>query len=234
MRSARGPMLLCVMMLCAAPLAAQTPQQDQFWPELDYYQRFSDHTRLFASAQWSLNGLPGQQDQQYAVAMDLFFAKRFLLADPRGAQALQEDRREWTQLRLGYKYAQALSTDSSSVTNRLFAEITFRDELWGFFAADRNGYDWRWVNGTYSNRYRNRLDLQHPASLSHYHFTPYSNCEWVYVVGRSGWNSVKCEIGAQLPVLPHVTTIPYFGLVNVWQGNPLYTRAFGLTLVASF
>ena len=42
------------------------------------------------------------------------------------------------------------------------------------------------------------------------------------------------EIPPQLPVLPHLTVIPYYGILNVWQSSPIDTQAFGLTLAASF
>jgi hypothetical protein len=236
MRRARGILTLSLALLCATALAAQsgTPSQSQFWPELDYYQRLSDHSRLFATAQWSLSGLPGQQDEQYGLAFDLFLARRPIVNNLLGAAALSQDRSEWTQLRLGYKYSQPTGTDSGQITNRLFAEATFRGEMLGLAAADRNGFDWRWIDGVYSNRYRNRVDLQRPVTISGYEITPYSNCEWAYVLGRSGWNSVKCEFGAQLPVLRHFSVIPYFGILNVWQVNPIDTQAFGLTVVASY
>ena len=227
---------MSLVMLCAATLAAQsgTPQQDQFWPELDYFQSLTDHSRLFATAQWSLNGLPGQQDEQYGISLDIMLRPRRLIANLLGAKALEDDRRETAQLRLGYKYAQTIQTDEPTITNRLFAEFTARGRLGSVLFADRNGFDWRWVSGVYSTRYRNRVEAQRPVPVGSYKFTPYSNCEWAYVLERSGWNSVKCEFGAQFPVLPHLTVSPYYGILNVWQSSPLDTRAFGLTLTASF
>jgi hypothetical protein len=227
-------MLLCVTMLCAATLAAQTPQQDQFWPELDYFQSLTAHTRLFVTAQWSLNGIPGQQDEQYGVSFDVMFRRPNFLPHVLGAKALDEDRGETVQLRLGYKWSQTIQTDDPSTTNRLFTEVTTRARIGSVLMADRNGFDWRWVSGGYSTRYRNRVEAQRPVKIDSYQLTPYSNCEWAYVLGRSGWSSVKCEFGAQFPVLPHLTVIPYYGILNVWQSNPLETQAFGLTLAASF
>lgn len=236
MRTKRGAVTLALTLLCAATLAAQssTPSQTQFWPELDYYQKLSEHSRLLALTKWSLDGLPGYQNEQYGVALDLFFARRGLVRGLIGAQALEQDRSEWSQLRLGYRYAQTIQTDSTQITNRLFVESTFRGHLWGLLAADRNGFDWRWVSGVYSNRYRNRVELQRPVEISGYQVTPYSNCEWFYVLGRSGWNSVRCEFGTQLPVARHFSAIPYYGILNVWQKKPSDTQAFGLTLVVSF
>jgi len=236
MRCAGGLSALCVTLLCAAPLAAQsgTPQQTQFWPEIDYFQRLNEYARLFASAQWSLQGLPGQQDEQYGLSFDFTYLRRFIPATLLGAHALEDDRREWAQLRVGYRYNETINVDTATITNRILTELTTRGNIRKVFVADRNGFDWRWIDGVYSTRYRNRVDAQIASSLWGYRLTPYSNCEWAYVLGRSGWSSVKCELGAELPVLVHVSVLPYFGILNTWQGNRVNTDAFGLTIVASF
>jgi len=234
MRRAHGAMAIGVTMLCATTLPAQTPQQDQFWPELDYFQALTAQTRLFINAQWSLNGLPGQQDEQYGISLDVMLRRPKFLPHVLGAKALEDDRGETVQLRLGYKWAQTIQTDEPSTTNRLFTELTTRARIGSVLMADRNGFDWRWVSGVYSTRYRNRVEAQRPVTIDAYQLTPYANCEWAYVLGRSGWSSVKCEFGAQFPVLPHLTVIPYYGFLNVWQSSAIDTQAFGLTLAASF
>jgi len=236
MPPARAWIALAALSLAAARVEAQSPvqHQDQFWPEADYYQKLTDRTRLFVLASYSFGGDAGQQDQQYGINYDVNVKRPTFFRDTLGAEALDDDRRQWLQLRFGYRYFETIESPEVTVQNRLLAELTIRGGVMGLLTADRNGFDWRWTNGVWSTRYRNRLDFQRPLTAGHYTFTPYSNVEVYYVLGRSGFNAVKWEFGAELPVAAHFTAIPYFGIQNTWGSSPVYTDAFGLTVVASF
>jgi len=116
----------------------------------------------------------------------------------------------------------------------LLVELTFRRNLWELFGADRNGIDFRWTNGEYSTRYRNRLMVERPVTTRGYEWTPYGDVEVAYVFTSNRWSSVKYEAGVQLPILRHWSVEVYGAVQDNWTSQPDKINALGLTLVASF
>jgi hypothetical protein len=235
---ARAVTALGVVLAFAARAIAQTAppadDQKQFWPELDLYQGLSPHSRLFGEALYTLGANDLSDHAQYDVDLDLFLKPRDLLADlRRGARSLVEERTEGLQLRVGYQYAQSIQAAGGYVQNLILAEATIRRTAWGILAADRNGFDWRWTNGEWSTRYRNRLQLQRSFRVRDYEITPYVNAQIYYTITSSEWSGVGYEAGVQFPVLRRFTVEPYFALQNSWGGSPSSTLAFGLKLVLS-
>jgi len=83
-------------------------------------------------------------------------------------------------------------------------------------ASDRHGVDWRWTDGVYSTRYRNRMYVEHPVGSQRYEATPYAAAEVFYVITGQYWSSVKYELGVQLPVVSHFTVELYLSRQNFW------------------
>lgn len=222
--------------LSIAPVAAPAQSsnaQEQFWPELDYYQHLSDRSRIFAQAIYHLAANNGLDNEQYGINLDLF-AKPHLL-DKRiwGARSVVEDRNIPLMLRLGYRYQENFNTSSLSIQNRLLVEGTIRREIWDLLAEDRNGFDWRWTNGVYSTRYRNRLQLQHSFDLQASDITPYANAEWTYTITDGRWTGVEAQVGAQFPVRKRLSAQLYLAQQNTWASSPTEIRALGLTVILS-
>ena len=226
--------------LCAiglAPLAApgqSSVVQDQFWPELDYYQRLSDQSRIFAQAIYHLAANNGLDTEQYGVNLDLFRKPTLVTKKIWGARSLAEDRNTPLLVRLGYRYQENFNTDSFSIQNRLLAEGTVRRYLVNILAEDRNGFDWRWTNGAYSTRYRNRLQLQHTFDLRRSELTPYTNAEWTYTITDKRWTGVEYQAGAQIPVRTHLSALLYLARQNTWGNSPTAVRALCLTVIVSY
>jgi hypothetical protein len=208
---------------------------DEFWPEVDFYQRLSDNARLMARASGVIGD--GQvSNQQYGLNLDLFLKPRPFQAYVLGAQSLVEDRHLLATLRLGYRYSTSPAEDGEPnvVQNRLLTELTLRYHLWSILATDRNGFDWRWTNGTYSTRYRNRLQLEHTATIGTYEVTPYASAEVIYLLSGGYWNQIRYRAGVQLPIVPHFSVQVYYGYDHVWHPNPANVDALGLTLIISY
>jgi hypothetical protein len=217
-----------------AQSAAPTGAEEQFWPELDVNYRLNEHARLLAQAIYDVGANDSLDNQQYGINLDLFLKATPLAERVFGAQSLVADRNYPLQLRLGYRYSESLNSDTVTVQNRLLAEATGRWRLWGMIAADRNGLDWRWTNGVYSTRYRNRLQIERPVGLRDYEFTPYANAEVYYVITNKEWSGVKYELGVQLPVVSHLSAELYGAYQLTWNSTAPKVDALGLILVTSF
>ena len=100
--------------------------------------------------------------------------------------------------------------------------------------TDRNRFEFRWVNGAYSTRYRNRILVERPVKTRGYEWTPYGDAEVAYTLSNDRWSYVKYEVGMQLPVLKHFTAEIYGGLQNSWTSESSRIYAFGITLVVSY
>ena len=229
--------LATVLLLGAHGVAAQTggnEDQKQFWPEVDYFQHLSEHTRLFTQVLASTGANNQFDNAQFGINFDTFLRPRPVLAYIKGAESLIQDRTQPALLRLGYRYSESLNSSGKDISNRLLAELSVRRNLWGGSLADRNSFDWRWTNGVWSTRYRNRVYYERPIEVRKYEFTPYADAEWYYTIQDDAWTAVKYEAGVQLPVRSHFTTEVYLGLQNSWGASPSSTVGFGLTLVFSY
>ena len=177
-------------------------------------------------------GANGYTDnQQYGLNIDLF-QRQPKFAEALGAATLVEDRYKPGFVRIGYRYSETVNSDTGyTVQNRLLAEFSVIRKYGGFVASDRNGFDWRWTNGDWSTRYRNRIYAEYNLEFRHYELTPYANAEWYYSLQSGTWSGVKTEIGVQTPVAEHFSTEVYFGRSVNWNSAPAYTNALGITLV---
>lgn len=225
------------LLLGVSGLVAQSggnADQEQFWPEVDYYQDLGKHNRLFTQVLASTGANNGFDNVQLGANFDTFLKARPLLGAIKGAESLIEDRLQPALLRIGYRYSESVNGAKPDYSNRILAEFSIRRNLFGGSISDRNGFDWRWTNGDWSTRYRNRVYFEHTADIRKYDFTPYANAEWFYSIQNNSWSSVKYEAGVQLPVKRHFTTEVYLGLQNTWGATPSSTVGYGLTLVFSY
>ena len=98
--------------------------------------------------------------------------------------AVKSDSPDPLLLRVGYRY---LPSTNGPTEHRGVVEATGRCPLKsGFLFSDRNRADFRFINGEFSWRYRNRLTAERTVSILSYHFTPYARGE-VYFVRPVAW-----------------------------------------------
>jgi hypothetical protein len=206
---------------------------DQWWPEVDYFDKISDHARFMLQALGAFGTNGSTDNQQYGLNFDFFERQPHSLARALGASTLVEDRYKPGFLRVGYRYSETVNSSDSGYTvqNRLLAEFSIIRKYGGFVVSDRNGFDWRWTNGDWSTRYRNRIYAEYTVELRSYEVTPYADAEWYYSLQNDNWSGVKTEFGVQLPVADHFTTEIYYGHMVNWNSAPTHTDALGITLV---
>jgi hypothetical protein len=99
----------------------------------------------------------------------------------------------------GYEYLHTIQNGSTKNENRIIGEVTPRILLAGLLFGDRNRTEFRWVNGAYDFRYRNKLVISRRFQTSAFRFTPYGSGELYYDRNHHSWNQSQYGFGVQFP-----------------------------------
>ena len=151
----------------------------------------------------------------------------------------------WTfhkNLSFATQYRHIISTpvpSRRSIEERVYVELTPRTDLRaGFVFSDRNRFDWRWINGALSKRYRNRLQLERPFALAfnghERQFTPYFYYEAYYDSRYKSLARHQIFGGARLPLAPHITFKGYYMRQLDGHARPGYLHVIGTFLQFDF
>jgi hypothetical protein len=110
---------------------------------------------------------------------------------------------------IGYRY---LPTPGHPPTNRIepLATVNFTLPKTRILLSDRNRADLDWQNGTFSWRYRNRVQFEKTLHIDAYHLSPYASVEFFYESLYGKWSDTAVYAGCLLPVGRHVEFSPYY------------------------
>jgi hypothetical protein len=135
-----------IRFFCCAGARAQSDGEtrEEFWPEIDVFIKLNAEFRILLLGTVSRareNSSPFGEppfDGQVGAHLDYIANKH-------------------VSFRIGYRYDTSLNGADPSKEHRLVTEQTFRKMLPArLLQSDRNRQDFRWINGDYSVRYRNR------------------------------------------------------------------------------
>jgi len=99
----------------------------------------------------------------------------------------------------GYEYLHTVQNRSKRNENRIIAEATSHLPLAQVLLSDRNRGEFRWVNGVYDFRYRNKLVIRSDLQAQAFRFTPYGSGELYYDRNHHSWNQNQYGFGVQFP-----------------------------------
>jgi len=115
-------------------------------------------------------------------------------------QDIDADKEHHLVFGAGYEYLHTIQNGSLKVENRIIAQVTPNYIIPGeFLITDRNRAEFRWVNGAYDFRYRNKLMLQRPLEVHNFTFTPYGSGELYHDRNHQSWNQNQYGGGIQFP-----------------------------------
>jgi|HubBroStandDraft_5_1064220.scaffolds.fasta_scaffold10064_3 hypothetical protein len=178
------------------PLSAQSTQ---FWPEIGTYVKLKPDLRFYFIAAQSRENR-NTTDAEIGPNIDFYLSPRARLKRFTIFQ-LDTSKSRPLLLRLGYRYIP--STDGPT-EHRIVTEATPRFPLKvGFLISDRNRIDFRFINGDFSWRYRNRLTAERTFSILGYHFIPYVRGEGFYDSNYEKWSRTTLGIGSTFPIRKH-------------------------------
>jgi len=115
-------------------------------------------------------------------------------------QDIDADKEHHLVFGAGYEYLHTRQNGGLKIENRIIAQVipnylTPGDTL----ITDRNRVEFRWVNGAYDVRYRNKLVVQHAFEVHNFQFAPYGSGELYYDRNHQSWNQNQYGGGIQFP-----------------------------------
>jgi hypothetical protein len=131
----------------------------------------------------------------------------------------------------GYQYSETIQSGSPSHEDRMIVQLTPQHRPGaGFFVADRNQVEFRWVNGKYSTRYRNQLTIERGFEALGVRFVPYAQGELFYDGQTHSWDENRYAFGVQFPYKRRFMLDNYYLRQNCTTCNPQHLNVLGLTL----
>lgn len=161
-------------------LAQESETKDEIWPEINVYVPVNEKVRLlFQVAVNKSRETRDSYEGNVMAAVDYFWQDRH-------------------SIRVGYRYGSSLGGNDPFREHRLITEESFRKKTkWQIELTDRNRQDWRWVDGDFSFRYRNRITAEKEFRLWGRPVTPYGSAEIFYDSRFSTFNRYRFQTGVQ-------------------------------------
>jgi hypothetical protein len=181
-------LFLFLMLIGTQPARAQEPTtRKEFWPEVDVYITVKPKVRLYLLGTVSKSVEDGE----------LFKAQSY---EAQFGAHVDYIPNEHLILRAGYRYGTAVgNNDDGFREHRLLTEQTLRKLIPGdFLVSDRNREDFRFINGDFSFRYRNRMTIEREVPVFKGRtITPYVSGEIFYDTRYGVWNRNRVAVGVQ-------------------------------------
>jgi hypothetical protein len=131
---------------------------------------------------------------------------------------------------LGFEYLWTDKEGNGTGEDRLVAVITPRHRPFGrWLLEDRNRLEFRWVDGDYSTRYRNRLTVERDLLVRNFRFTPYASAELFFNFASGTVDEGQYAAGIQVPVRRRFMVQAYY-LYQHSESAPDNVNVFGITL----
>jgi len=181
MSKLRASFLILLFVFISNSQAQQSAEtKREIWPEFDVFFPVRDQFRLMLSvgsekASESRDGL----EAQVSAYLDYFLKNR-------------------VTLRAGYRYGFSLDASEPFHEHRVSTDQSFHKPLpRDFVFSDRNRQEFRWVNGDFSLRFRNRVMLEKTFTINTRSVVPYSSTEIFYDSRFSTFNRLRVIAGAE-------------------------------------
>jgi hypothetical protein len=132
----------------------------------------------------------------------------------------------------GYEHSYTNNNGDTKTENRLFIQgvpqfFVPRADL---LLQDRSRIEFRWVDGSYSTRYRNKLTVERTLKLARFRVTPYASGELFYDGDHHSWNQNTYAFGAIFPYKKLLSLDTYFLRQNCTTCQAEHVNAVGVTL----
>lgn len=234
MRIRSGLWLLWILTTCHLLASGQeSVTRNESWPEVNVYVNIDPKVRLFLIGTASKSVEDGEilrgdaYEAQFGVHVD-YMPKNYL------------------SLRTGYRFGTSVGGHEDFKEHRVLAEQTLRKRLPSdVLLSDRNREDFRFINGDFSFRYRNRVTLEREFQISRRRMiSPYASAEAFFDTRYDVWNKTRFAFGAQLnltkgplkELMPRHQTLldVYYMRVHDTRSSTTYVNGLGIVLSLYF
>jgi hypothetical protein len=215
-----------LFVVAASVLADDT--QTELVPEVNVFVRLSDTTRLFLLANLTRNLTEDTTDGAVGVHLDMTLKPIFR----RQLHEADWERDKYLWVRIGYQYSENLvGEEGSSNENRGVLEATGRVPLpFEFWLVNRVHVDLRFIDGDYSQRYRERLGIEREVVVGGVTAVPYAEAEFYYDTRYYAWNRQVYQAGAEVGLTEHWRIESYYARQNDQRSSPAHINRIGLIL----
>jgi hypothetical protein len=192
-------------LLCFACLSA-CAQDVQFLPQVDTNLKLNSVVRVIFEAKGDREA--GEMVQAQIGPSIQLYVKPLVKLRKVTAFDLDDAKSRFLVLQNGYLYVAAPNAPSD---NRMVPITTSHFPLGaGFLISDRNRADLDWKSGSFTWRYRNKLEIERTVSIRSYHLIPYVASESYYEGQYSKWSTTALYAGCFFPVGRHVQFESYY------------------------
>ena len=191
-------------------------QSDQFLPEIDAYYKLTSDVRIWFQAKETVEG-GDPTTAEIGPTLD-FYLKPSARLQQAAASNLDESKKRPIIFSIGYRY---LPYPNAPPTNRLEPLVTLNFAMKGnLLLSDRNRGDLDWQSGSFSWRYRNRVQLERTLRIHSYHISPYASAEFFYESEYGKWSDTAIYAGCLFPFGRHINLNPYYEHQNNTGKSP--------------
>jgi len=144
---------------------------------------------------------------------------------------IDTDKKHVLTVAVAYEYSRASENNIlSSIENKLMVDAIGRWEFPGkLLASDRNRVEFRWIDGDYSTRYRNRAMLERPFKVSKkITITPYGAAEAFWDARHDRWSKFEFTGGVQVPLFKRTSLDGYYSRAHCVTCADAHTNIYGL------
>lgn len=170
---------LAFALLVSAECVKADDWLDQVWPEAKIYIKTGSTNRIYLQYASTRTREDGYSDGQIGAHMDFYFAPVFKGRELRHPDA---SRNKMLMIRAGYYHAKTPANSPDPFTEHTaLIEATPRFFLpKQVLVESRFRCDFRFLDGVYTPRFRNRLRIERPFALPRTSLNPYSEFEPFY------------------------------------------------------
>ena len=212
-------------------VAAQSQTASEFWPAVEAHVQFPQNWRLLGFV-----GLRNGEDfpyQQLNAGVGLGY--QWIPISKPHLVNIDPDKEHIFLFGGGYERIQTFQSGTTSYENRmtLQALAAFRPAS-PLYLSDRNRVEFRWINGTYSTRYRNQLYGSYDFAIHKLRFSPYASAEVFYNGAVGSWNEEQYSGGIEWPYKQLLMLQTFYLRQNCTTCNPVHLNVGGVTLNVFF
>jgi hypothetical protein len=224
-------LILCFLLACATGASAQS-SSEQLWVEADVYAWLSRSVRFLGVAQTTQDKLVGSRDLYAGAFVD--FGLKPILRDRIDSIDWNQIPMDYLRLRIGAAYLTPLNTDKTSHELRGVVDLTPRLRFWAnLLVAIRNRTEWRFIDGSFSFRYRPRIWIERTMfDVAGVPLTPYVSSELFFDARKGGFYRQRTLVGAAFGVSSWFAPEMQFVYQRDWNGDGV--NIFAMDFLFSF
>ena len=131
----------------------------------------------------------------------------------------------------GYEFVETEQPSGTKREHRIMVQSTPKYVPGGgVLLQDRSRAEFRWVDGVYNFRYRNKLTADRSFNVKRFRFTPYASGELFWDRNHHAWNENQYAFGVQLPYKKLLMLDTYYLRQNCAACSQDPVSVFGISL----